>query len=432
MRETGYTDNLLCAMLTQLGTVAFVAWGMLGMDCGGDDLICQGMTWLEHNEFIASTMAELISHLGAQASGIIGVIATFLQHNAQAIFGAAGLAFGIWRWWRYREQILHKRLAEYLRDSDSRLKEGQHYVLNALQRPGPGQPFSLPLFASDQLRSVLRERNWDKSATALQVASSAEWQLSQALEKIQRQMISAEDTITSLRRQYATAHILRGAIASSMAKRNPALAAQKNNIALTEFRTVLQIPGHKSDLAAKEFEAHQLRKLGHLDDALEAYQALEEMASTIEDQRDQIILIASAKRYQAEILQARSTMLDLDGKQRLRRCDTAFNLVSSSISNSALDIRKRFAPYQGWDLLEEGDINYLVALISNVADFRNREADHLRNARTAYHRVIAELPRRRAWRADHTMRLRKAAEAGLERVNCAENKIYDSAWLMSS
>ncbi|MBN9245907.1 MAG: hypothetical protein J0I81_00365, partial [Hyphomicrobium sp.] len=144
------------------------------MDCGGDDLICQGMTWLEHNEFVASTMAELVSHLGTQASGIIGVIATFVEHNAQAIFGAAGLAFGIWRWWRYREQILHRRLAEYLRESDARLKDGQQYVLNALQRPGPGRPFDAPLFAPMQLRAALREHNWDRSPVAMNVELSAE------------------------------------------------------------------------------------------------------------------------------------------------------------------------------------------------------------------------------------------------------------------
>jgi hypothetical protein len=232
------------------------------MDCGGDDLFCQAMTWIEHNEFIASAMTELVSGLGTKASGIIGAVAVFIEHNAQGIFGAAGLAFGIWRWWRYREQILHKRLAEYLRDSDARLRDGQRYVLDALERPGPGQSFRLPLFASEQLRSVLRERNWDKSATAVQVASSAEWQLSQALATIGRQLKTADENLTSLRQQFATAHILRGAIASSMAKRNSSIAAERNNFALAEFREVLRTPGHEHSLIAKELEAHQLRKLG--------------------------------------------------------------------------------------------------------------------------------------------------------------------------
>ncbi len=400
------------------------------MDCGADDLICQGMTWVEHNEFVASTMAELVSHLGTQASGVIGVIAAFVEHNAQAMFGAAGLAFGIWRWWRYREQILHKRLAEYLRDSDSRLKEGQQYVLDALERPAPGQSFSLPLFASDQLRAVLRERNWDKSATALQVASSAEWQLSQALDVIQRQLKTADDNLTSLRKQYATAHVLRGAIASSMAKRSPGLAAQKNNIALNEFRTVLQIPGHESDLTVKELEAHQLRKLGHLGDALEAYEGLEELASTIEDQRAQIILLARAKRYRAEIQQALRTQQDGDGAVIFRGCLTAHDLISQNRPVSALELRKKLAPFQGWDLCEQGEINYVAALVCNILNFGGLEANHLNDSETAYASVLAELPPRRfPWSKTSTRRLRATAKKGLDLVQAARNGIYDADWL---
>lgn len=399
------------------------------MNCGGDDLICQGMTWLEHNEFVASTMTELVSRY-AHASGILGAIAVFIEHNAQAMFGAAGLAFGIWRWWRYRELILHKRLAEYLRDSDARLKDGQQYVLDALERPAPGQSFSLPLFASDQLRAVLRERNWDKSATAVQVASSAEWQLSQALEIINRQLKTADDNIKSLRQQYATAHVLRGAIASSLAKRNPSLALQKNNAALAEFRTVLQIPGHESDLTAKELEAHQLRKLGHLGAALQAYQDIEQLASTVEDQRAQILLIARMKRYQAEMLQASSTRLDANGEVTLRGCAAAHDLVRRNKEGSALDLRRRLMPFQGWDLCEQGEINYLAALICNVLTFGRIEADHLDDAETAYSNVLAELPKRRlAWKGYSTRRLRMNAKAGLELVQRARNGTYDAEWL---
>lgn len=400
------------------------------MECGGDDLICQGMTWLEHNEFVASAIAEAVSHLGTQASGIIGTVAIFIEHNAQAMFGAAGLAFGIWRWWRYREQILHKRLAEYLRDSDSRLKDGQQYVLDALERPAPGQTFSLPLFASDQLRAVLRERNWDKSETALQVASSAEWQLSQALEIIKRQLKTADENITSLRQQYATAHVLRGAIASSLAKRNPSLAVQRNNAALTEFRTALQIPGHEGDLTAKELEAHQLRKLGHLADALQAYRSLERLASTVEDQRAQIVLIARSKRYQAEILQAFRMQRDTDGRVSFRGSLTAYDLVSMNKSGSALDLRKQLAPFQGWDLHEHGEINYVAALVCNILAFGGMEASHLKEAETAYSGVLAELPRRRLpFGGTSTRRLRQAAKDGLNRVEAARNGNYDLDWL---
>ncbi len=400
------------------------------MDCGNSDLVCQGMTLIEHNEFVVSAMAEFAARFGERASGIMGLVATFIQHNAQTIFGAGGLAFGIWRWWRYREQILHKRLAEYLRDSDARLKQGQQFVLDALERPAPGQSFSLPLFASDQLRAVLRERNWDKSATAVQVASSAEWQLSQALEKIQRQLKTADEDIASLRQQCATAHILRGAIASSLAKRNSSQATEKNNLALTEFRTALQIPGHESDVIVKELEAHQLRKLGHLAQALQAYLELEQLASTIEDQRAKILVIARAKRYRAEILQATSLQQDGNGQVSFKSCWAAHDLISSNRPRTALDLRKTLAPFRRWDLCEQGEINYVAALVCNIAGFGRLEADHLDGAETAYSGVLAELPQKRfSLNRNSTHRLRMTAKAGLERTERAREGIYDADWL---
>lgn len=399
------------------------------MNCGGDDLFCQGMTWLEHNEFIASTMAELVSRLGTKASGFIGAIALFVEHNAQAIFGAGGLAFGIWRWWRYREQILHRRLEEYLEESDARLKHGQQYVLDALQRPGPGQPFKLPLFASEALRSVLRERRWDHSQSAIQVASSADWQLSQAIEKIERQLRTADDNVTSLRQQFATAHILRGAIAASVARRIPSNANQDNNFALTEFRTVLQIPGHEADLTAKEFEAHQLRKLGHLNEALASYQEMERMASAVEDRRRQSILISRAKRYQAEMLQACSTQLSDSGEIVLRGNGNAYALISKTQVRSALDLRKEFAPFQNWDAIEQGDINYVAALISSNLGFNLVEAQHLDDAETAYSSALGEMPQRRFWHRGASRRIHTTAMSGLAMVEKARRGIYDAAWL---
>ena len=71
------------------------------------------------------------------------------------------MSFGFWRWWRYREHILHKRLAEYLRENDTRLATGTADLIELIQRPAPGQQFKDPLFIDNDLRVVLRERNWD-------------------------------------------------------------------------------------------------------------------------------------------------------------------------------------------------------------------------------------------------------------------------------
>jgi hypothetical protein len=66
-------------------------------------------------------------------------------------------------------------------------------------RPSPGQQFTDPLFIDDDLRTVLRERNW---------------QLSKAIDSIRRRLSTAEGTILSLNRQLSSAYSIRGAIAA--------------------------------------------------------------------------------------------------------------------------------------------------------------------------------------------------------------------------
>lgn len=401
------------------------------MECGANDVVCQGMTWLSENEFIASTFAEFVGRLGAKTAGFIGSFAGFIEHNAQAIIGLFGVAFGIWRWWRYREQILHRRLAEYLRESDGRLKDGQNYVLDALQRPGPGQPFELPLFAARQLRSVLRERNWDRTPVAMCVEASAEMELTQAIEKIGRQMKTAEDEMRSLRQQFATANILRGAISSALAERSPRLASEQNNLALRSFRTVLETEGHQNNAAAKELEAHHLRKLGHLQDALQAYKELEAVAGAIEDKDMRITLVARAKRYRAEILQALNSQIAPNGDVVFRGTAPAYFLVSRTITGSAIDIRQKLKPFYNWDLLEHGDLSYLAAFISRNLNYLIVEQSHLDLAKSAYADVLAGSVHRHWWQWDRNRRLKAAAKAGADRVARAEKGIYDTKWLTS-
>lgn len=399
------------------------------MNCGGDDLICQGMTWLEHNEFVASTMTELVSRYGIHASGIIGAIAVFIEHNAQAMFGAAGLAFGIWRWWRYRELILHRRLAEYIRESDGRLIDGQKYVLNALQRPSPGRPFEAPLFAPMQLRSVLREHNWDRSPVAMNVETSAETQLVQAVEKIRRQMETSRDEMKSLRRQFVTAQILLGAVSSSLARKSPAWAHERNTLALESFRAALETEGHKNDRVAKELHAHQLRKSGHLNEALQAYCELEAIASDLEDKEERVKLIARCKRFRAETLQMLNATTDDDGKVTFAPCAPAYLLVSKTIVGSALSIMEELKPFSDWDLIEEAETSYLTAFLSKNLNFPIVARQHLERAEKAYEAVLAVSLPRRTWGWDKNRRLKSAARQGLERVRNAKAGNYDSSWL---
>lgn len=394
------------------------------MDCGANDTACQILVWVTENELATGLMTKLAGQFGAT-----GVVGAFLAAHGEKLIGIGGFIFGIWRWWKYREQILHKRLQEYLRDNDRRLANGQNYVLEAMQRPGPGQIFQDPLFIGSALRSVLRERNWDRSPVAATVERSAELQLANSRTSIERRIEAADATIASLRQQLATTHIIRGAVAASSAKRVPSRANERNNAALTFFRSVLQIPGQQQNLLAKEFEAHQLRKLGQSDQALQAYLDLEQLAVTINNHRGQRLAIASARRYRAEIMQWQASNLT-DGRPRtFAGAATANLLLSPQVVESALSIRSPFAPFQNWSLLEQGHIEYLAAFVAKNLCYRLQEGYRLDEAMTSYEGVVSGFSARKLWRPRAERQLLALALAGKERVRKAQQGDYDVAWL---
>jgi len=83
------------------------------MECGSQDAFCQLTNWFTQNDLLAPWLVEVLGRFGVHANGIIGAVAQVARDYGQAIVGLIGVSFGIWRWWRYREHILHKRLAEY-------------------------------------------------------------------------------------------------------------------------------------------------------------------------------------------------------------------------------------------------------------------------------------------------------------------------------
>ena len=399
-------------------------WGA-GMDCGADDTLCQVLGWLfNDNEFATGVLTTWLG----------GAVSEVIRAHGDKIVGIAGVSFGIYRWWIYRERILHKRLEEYLAENDRRLVDGQTYVLEALQRPAPGQPFKLPLFAEAKLLSVFRERNWDRTPVAASVMSSADWQLSKTVEFVRRRIETAEAAVNSLRQQLATAHILRGAIASATARRaGKTIDTDKDIDALNFFHSAVRLPGQERNLIARELEAHQLRKLGRLDEARDAFKTLEELASGAQDPKIQMRVGAKAKRYRAEVTQSLASEINLHGKRVFNGCG-AYDLASS-----ALAIRAELPPFKGWDCVEQGDLHYLTAFCANCRGNWHIEGDELADAEAAYQTAINGTAMRR-WAPRKKARLRKASEHGLARVQAAriwkaanpsqKSVAYDWDWLI--
>jgi hypothetical protein len=141
---------------------------------------------------------------------------------------------------------------------------------------------------------VLRERNWDNAALALNVEMSADWQLSKAIDSITRRLSTAHALTASLHRQLTSAHSIRGAISASRADRTK--SGELYTRALSFFRSALSVPGNERNFVLKELEAHQQRKL-KLATAEKAYEDLIELAKGIDDPRDRKLTLARATRF---------------------------------------------------------------------------------------------------------------------------------------
>ncbi|MDO9383943.1 MAG: hypothetical protein Q7T86_13890 [Hyphomicrobiaceae bacterium] len=387
------------------------------MDCG-DGLGCQILTVLTENDFTARVLLKWI------ADPTFGWVSKFLDAHGEKLIGLAGVAFGLVRWWRYRETILHQRFSKYMLESDTRLFGAQTYALQGIQRPGPGEAVAIPLFVEESLCSVFREKRWAHPVFRGNVLGSAEKQLAEGAALIQERLQIAEAGLSSLRHQLATTHLLRGAIKSASAYDEPHRASNANHAALTSFKTALQVPGEDRNPIAKELEAHQLRKLDQLPAALACYRQAEEFANALPDHQDKQLSIARAKRYQAEIIQALASTTLPSGQREFLGSRSAYKLLCGDGQNNALALRSPFGPYRDWELLEQGDTHYLAALVSKNLRYVEVLSQQLSDAKSSYQAVIDQsIPH---W---SNQLLRDRAHTGLARLAKARSGEFEIDWI---
>jgi hypothetical protein len=388
------------------------------MDCGSSDLLC----------YVFGLFAQYVIELSAALKWwpwleerVVG--------NLQAIIGLAGFSFGLWKWWYFRERVLHKRLKEYLQHQDERLLHARSYVLEALYRPGAIRRFAEPLFTVRPLRRVLRRKGWSSLLLLARLETGADHLLNKALRRLESRLEAAEGQMAALRRQQASAHFLKGAIASARADAGGANSPKLDYRSLDAFRAALQVPGHDADLELMEYEAHQLRKLGYLNEAEQRYRLLEERAPSIAEPQERDLFLARVKRWQAVIVQAQ-TILRSQIDEGGRGSGIADGLVRLG-DESSISLRRRYAPFQGWDGLEQGDLHYFSAFVCSNLGFKVRASLQLGLAETEYRRVLNNFYGAK-WRISlSSRRLHRAAKAGVLRVHEARvHGAYDEKWLL--
>lgn len=391
------------------------------MACEGGSAWCQFFSWLiEHShdvELAGYPVARLLETIFGSGNAVVG----FATENFKEILSFSVGAFGIWKWWVYRESILHERLTAFITESDARLAPTYRDVVRVVSRPDRRTKLRQPAYAYELAR-VLKRNRWEPVLRMDGGTHFVERQLTNAIRSIDSRMEIAEKSLNSLRQQRAAAETINAAIAASRAARarDQVKAKKLDQEALDAYRRVLQLPSHKSDVLAREGEAFHLLRLGHFDQAAQKYRQLEVLANDIADMRQRAFTLSRAMLARALMMQAAAP----GGRM------AAYDLVTYRNSNSAIALRMPFQPLHGWDAIEHAEIAYAGAFLSNRLNFVIIEADHLSIAREHYQRVVDANSTAAARLSNAGRQLRRAGQDGIARITRAEqDRQYDRAAL---
>lgn len=396
--------------------------------CKSWDLICVVSSWLTDDWDQAKSTIASVPDMPALLQSYASQLWRAIVDNLDKVIAGAGTAFGIWRWWRYREAILHKRLVEYIAESDARLEPTSRAAIETILRPNRPLRAPQPHYAIE-LRRVLFSNSWGGGIFApflglVGIERRTQWQLRNALRRVRRRHAAAMRSQHSLLEQQAQIHLIMGAMTAARARKksNRIISNRLDESALREFRHVLRFPGHHRDIAAKENEAFQLLRLGQLRPAFAAYEELEKFASDIGDVRRKDLTIARALRYRAQIIQ-----LETPEGGRL----SAYQLLKDTTPNAhaAIALLNRHTLLDGWEAIESAETHYLTAFVANRQDFSGVAPEQLKFSEETYRSVADRVSLVACWFSHRDRSLKKAAMQGLERVRRARTGDYDDEWL---
>ncbi len=391
------------------------------VECGVGVTCVVAKWFLEHG--IAK---ELLEGLAPFLRGQPEAVASFYEQLKLYVSIAAALvsgSFAIWKWYHFREAVLHRRLKEYLNESDIRLEPTLRDVVSLIKRPDRRTPHRQPAFALE-LRSVLKRNSWDRAIMGVDAKVTSDRELTRIASRINSRIGTAELALVSLRRQLVAADIIAATLAAARAAkvRDRVTAKRYDEEALRLYSGVESVPGHQRDLIALEGKAYHLLRLGQRQLALTEFVRLENCAADIENARDRVFVASRAKRYQALISQA------------VAPPDTGagWALVSPNIDGSAQKIRQPFvASLSKWEIIEQAELHYVTAFLASRYGFGVMEPTELQAADNFYRRILDQMPRFRPPLLSAARRLQSTAREGSKRVQQARGlqPRYDLQWL---
>lgn len=386
------------------------------MECGTDDVGCQMVIWLSENSFILRDgLAYFDSAWNSAGTTITGVV----REHGEKIVAALSFCFAVWRYFRFREGVLYKRLIDYVRDSDERLQPASSQIREAILRPGRTATVPQPSFAIE-LREVFENSGWSSIFRTLNAERQFATRLDRAMLAIQKRERTVEYASRSLRKQRAQVHLLTGAVQAGRARAETDRdrARQFDDRALREFQMAREILGRERDLVSRECEAFQFMRLGQHNLAFEAFEQLESLATTLPACRLRDLTIARSKRFKAQILQNRAGVA---------ASQNAWSQIGSqNDATCSLNLRRAHGPYAGWDAIEQAEIHYVAAYVASRFPTWLYQVDSNLRASDEHYECILREPLK-FFGADRA--LRQEATRGQQRVRDARNGQFDEKWL---
>ena len=384
------------------------------MECGGEGLAVLG--WLsEHLLLPEQTIAWLRPFL---CSSLFKALT-----DPSKVIALLTSTYAAWQGWCHREAVLHKRLDEYINESDERLARSRADVVALISRPDRRTNLKAPAYALE-LKHILQRQNWEPALHSGRASTAMTGELQKTTERITKRTDCAERALTSLRQQQATADTIKAALSAGKAlqSRVPAIVEKHNQEALAWFEQVLSVSGHQRDLIALEGKALQLLRLGQREGALAAFQNVEAIANDHPDPKRRALIISRAKRFQAQIRQVQS----LNGGSL-----AAWGLLVANNPSAVSLLKPHSSSFRDWDLIEHAEIHYVTAFVANRLNFGVQEPEYLSAANSCYDRVIAGVPKRRLLMSSAQRRQHSAAREGLDRVQRVQAAAgdYDLPWL---
>lgn len=331
----------------------------------------------------------------------------------QTLFGLVGSVLGVWRWWESREANLFRRFEEMIEGQEAKLVRARSDLLEVMNRPGPGLLIRPPLFAERPLRAVLTRKGWNRAFVSALLGEKIERRLDSAIRTCNRKVSAHLDRLGFFREQIASAHLVQGALAAGRAAHTREVSERQrlDQEALDHFRSVLELPNHKKDLAALELIAHQLSRLeGQARLAENSYQAIIEEVEPQPESPNRNRSLARAKRCLAV----------------LRYPNTPTHVLNLLTDSSELLVQ--FGPPKDREFLELAETVHLESIArlrlgqavmgpQRLSDAQGHYRSLLRSIRSSRKGLFRWMFRERRFAGHRVRELEARADTGLAQVN---------------